>query len=128
MAIVAIINMITTLIILILDRTNMIGILKALGTRNSSIQAIFIYNAAIIVGLGLFWGNLIGIGLSLLQQKFEFITLPEADYYLKTAPIELNIWMIVALNVGTLVLTMIMLVIPSFLVARISPVKTIQFK
>lgn len=128
MAIVAIINMITTLIILILDRTNMIGILKALGTRNSSIQAIFIYNAAIIVGMGLFWGNLIGIGLSLLQKRFEFITLPEADYYLKTAPIELNIWMIVALNIGTLLLTMIMLVIPSFLVARISPVKTIQFK
>ncbi len=128
MAVVAIINMTTTLIILILDRTNMIGVLKALGARNSSVQLIFLYHAAIIILTGLFWGNVAGIGLSLLQQHYPFIHLPEADYYLKTAPIELDPMTIIALNIATLVLTICMLILPSFLIARISPVKTIQFR
>lgn len=128
MVIVAIINMVTALMILILERTNMIGILKALGSANWSIRKIFLYYAAYIVALGLFWGNLIGIGLCLLQDKFEFIRLSEENYYLSTAPIALHFWPIFLLNLGTLAITLLFLVIPSYLVTRISPVKAIRFK
>jgi len=128
MVIVAIINMITALMILILERTNMIGILKALGTNNWSIRKIFLYYAAYIIALGLFWGNLIGIGLCLLQDRFEFIRLSEENYYLSTAPIDLNFWPILLLNLGTLAVTLFFLIIPSYLVTSISPVKAIRFK
>ncbi|MCB0596415.1 MAG: FtsX-like permease family protein, partial [Phaeodactylibacter sp.] len=107
---------------------NMIGILKALGTANWGIRKIFLYYAAYIVILGLFWGNLIGIGLCLLQDRFEFITLSEENYYLSTAPIDLNFWPILLLNLGTLAITLFFLIIPSYLVTSISPVKAIRFK
>lgn len=128
MVIVAIINMITALMILILERTNMIGILKALGSHNWSIRKIFLYYAAYIIALGLFWGNLIGIGLCLLQDRYEFIRLSEENYYLSTAPISLNLWPILLLNLSTLVITLFFLIIPSYLVTSISPVKAIRFK
>ncbi|MCB9276850.1 MAG: ABC transporter permease [Lewinellaceae bacterium] len=128
MVIVAIINMVTALMILILERANMIGILKSLGSANWSIRKIFLYYAAYIIGLGLFWGNLIGIGLCLLQSRFEFIRLSEENYYLSTAPIELQFWPILLLNIGTLIVTLAFLIIPSYLVTSISPVKAIRFK
>lgn len=128
MVIVAIINMITALMILILERTNMIGILKALGSHNWSIRKIFLYYAAYIIALGLFWGNLIGIGLCLLQDRYEFIRLSEENYYLSTAPISLNLWPILLLNLSTLAITLFFLIIPSYLVTSISPVKAIRFK
>jgi len=125
---VAIINMMTALLILILERASMIGILKALGTSNWSIRRIFLYYAAYIMLVGLFWGNLIGIGLCWLQDRFGFIQLDEANYYLSVAPVDINGWTILALNVGTLIITLIFLVIPSYLVSTISPVKAIRFK
>jgi len=128
MVIVAVINMITALMILILERTNMIGTLKALGDDNWSIRKIFLYYAAYIVIVGLFWGNLIGIGLCLLQDTFEFIRLDEENYYLSVAPIALNWWTILLLNLGTLLITLVFLILPSYLVTRISPVKAIRFK
>lgn len=128
MVVVAIINMVTALMILILERTNMIGTLKALGSSNWSIRRIFLYYAAYIVAIGLFWGNIIGIGLCWLQDRFHLIRLDEANYYLSVAPIQLNVWTIVALNVGTLIITLVFLVLPSYLVTRISPVKAIRFK
>ena len=128
MLVVSIINMITALMILILERTNMIGTLKALGSTNWSIRKIFLFYAAYIICVGLFWGNLIGLGLCWLQDRFEFIKLSEADYYLAVAPVEVNIWLVVGLNVLTLVVTLIFLIIPSYLVSRISPVKAIRFK
>lgn len=128
MVIVAIINMITALMILILERTNMIGILKALGSHNWSIRKIFLYYAAYIITLGLFWGNLIGVGLCLLQDRYEFIRLSEENYYLSTAPISLNLWPILLLNLSTLAITLFFLIIPSYLVTSISPVKAIRFK
>ena len=128
MVIVAVINMITALMILILERTNMIGTLKALGDTNWSIRKIFLYYAAYIIVVGLFWGNLIGIGLCVLQDTFEFIRLDEENYYLSVAPIELNWWSILLLNLGTLLITLFFLLIPSYLVTRISPVKAIRFK
>ncbi len=128
MIIVAIINMITALMILILERTNMIGILKALGSDNWSIRKVFLYYAAYIIAVGLFWGNFIGLGLCLLQDHFELITLSEENYYLSTAPIDLNFWPILLLNLGTLAVTLFFLIIPSYLVTSISPVKAIRFK
>jgi lipoprotein-releasing system permease protein len=128
MLIVSVINMTTALMILILERTNMIGTLKALGSTNWSIQKIFLYYAAIIIGKGLFYGNLIGIGLCLAQQYFEFIQLDEEAYYVSVAPVALNWAVILALNIGTLLITLLVLLIPSLLIARISPVKAIRFK
>ncbi len=127
MVIVAIINMITALLILILERTNMIGTLKAMGTSNWSIRKIFLYHAAYIVVVGLFWGNLIGIGLCILQDQFELIKLSEENYYLSVAPVHLQWWSILLINAGTLVVTLLFLVVPSYLVTSISPVKAIRF-
>ncbi|MEM9921688.1 MAG: FtsX-like permease family protein [Bacteroidota bacterium] len=126
--IVSIINMITALLILILERTNMIGVLKALGSTNWDIRKIFLYHAAYIIGLGVLIGNVIGIVLCVLQDRFEFIKLSEADYYLSVAPVELNLWTILLLNLGTLFFTLLFLILPSYLVTRISPVKAIRFK
>lgn len=128
MVIVAIIDMITALMILILERTNMIGTLKALGSSNWSIQKIFLYHAAYIVLVGLMWGNVLGISICWLQDTFEFIKLSEENYYLEYAPISLNIWSITLINIGTLVITLVFLIIPTFLVTSISPVKAIRFK
>lgn len=128
MLLVGIINMITAMMILILERTNMIGTLKALGSSDWSIRKIFLYYAGYIILLGLFWGNLIGISLCLLQHHFGFIQLSEADYYLSVAPVELNFWVILGLNLLTLSVTLLFLLFPSWLVTRISPVKAMRFK
>ncbi|MEZ4985650.1 MAG: FtsX-like permease family protein [Saprospiraceae bacterium] len=128
MLLVAVINMVTALLILILERTNMIGTLKSLGASNWSIRKIFIYYAAWIVVVGLFWGNVLGLGLCWLQDTFSIITLDEANYYLSVAPIRVNGWTVLLLNVGTLVITLLFLILPSYWVARIDPVKAIRFK
>ena len=128
MLIVALINMVTALMILILERTNMIGILKALGQRDWSIRKIFLYQAAYIIATGLLWGNFIGLGLCWIQKKFELVRLSEADYYLSVAPVEFNVWTILLLNAGTLLVVVLFLIIPSYLVTSITPVKAIRFK
>ncbi len=128
MIIVAIINTVTALMILILERTNMIGILKALGAKNWLIQKIFLGYATYIVLMGLFWGNFVGLGLCFVQDTFKIIRLSEADYFLSYAPIHWNFSGIFSLNIGMLVITFICLIIPSFLVSGISPVKAITFK
>jgi lipoprotein-releasing system permease protein len=102
----------------------MIGTLKSLGSSNWSIQRIFLYYGAIIICIGLFIGNVVGIGLAFLEQKFKFIKLSEADYYLSYAPIKFDIFTILSLNLGTLIIT----TLPTLLVLSISPVKAIQFK
>jgi len=127
MILVAAINMISTLLILILERTNMIGILKALGAKNGSIRKIFLYTSANLIGKGLFWGNLIAISLCLLQKQFGIITLPQESYSVSSVPINLNIFHILMLNAGTLLMCMLMLIIPSYIVTKISPVKAIRF-
>jgi len=128
MLVVAIINMLTALLILILERTNMIGTLKALGATSWTVRKIFLYYAGYIVIVGLFWGNLFGLGFCYLQDTFHFITLSEENYYLSVAPIEIRWGVVLLLNVGTLLITVLALVIPSYLVTRISPVKAIRFK
>jgi lipoprotein-releasing system permease protein len=127
MILVSIINMTTSLMILILERTNMIGILKALGAANWSIRKIFLYNSAYIIGYGLFWGNVIGLTLCWLQAQFGIIKLPEDLYYVAVAPVEINWLTLLLLNVGTLLITLTVLLIPSWLVAKIDPVKAIRF-
>ena len=127
MILVSIINMTTSLMILILERTNMIGILKALGASNWSIRKIFLYNSAYIIGYGLFWGNVLGLLLCWIQQEYGVIQLPEDLYYVAVAPVELQWSTLLLLNVGTLVITLSVLLIPSWLVAKIDPVKAIRF-
>lgn len=127
MLIVAGFNMVSGLMILILERTNMIGILKAVGTQNWSIRKVFLYQSAYLVAKGLFYGNIIGIGLCLLQHYFGIIKLDKSSYYLSTVPVNFNLLYILGLNLGTLLLTVLMLIIPSYLISRISPVKAIRF-
>ena len=122
------INMITALLVLILERTKMIGILKALGSSNWSIRKIFLYNASYLIACGLFWGNLIGIGILLLQKQFEFLKLDPSVYYVTVAPVYLDWTYVVLLNLMTFVLCVLMLLIPSFLISKIVPVKAIQFE
>ncbi len=124
---VASITMISTLFILILERTNMIGILKALGTKNISIRKIFLYNAAYIIGVGLLWGNLIGIGLCLLQQYTGMLTLDQESYYMTVVPINLNTGYIILLNIGSLLINVLFLIIPSYIITKITPLKAIRF-
>ncbi len=128
MIIVGLINMVTALIILILERTNMIGTLKSLGANNWEIQKIFLYYGAYITLLGLFWGNILGFALCFIQDQFGLIRLPEEDYYVSVAPIDINFGYILLLNLGVLAITVFILVVPSFLVRVISPVKAIRFK
>ncbi|MBC7883947.1 MAG: ABC transporter permease [Saprospiraceae bacterium] len=128
MVLVAIINMITVLLILILERTQMIGILKSLGMSNRSVRKIFLYNAGYIIFFGLIAGNILGLGVAYLQKHFQFIKLDEANYYLSTAPIEINWIGILLLNAGTLIVTLIFLIIPTMLVSRITPVKALRFE
>ncbi len=121
-------TMISGLLIIILERTQMIGLLKALGARNKSVRHTFLWFAVFIVGQGLVWGNIIGIGVILLQQYTGFIQLNPANYYVSTAPMELNIPLIVLLNIGTLIITVLILIIPSFLVSRIHPARSMRYE
>lgn len=128
MIVVAAINMITALLILILERTNMIGIMKALGANNTSIRKIFIIYSSFIIGIGLLLGNVVGIGLCLIQKYFHVITLPQESYFLSYAPMEMSWSWILLLNVGTVLITLLLLLIPSALITKISPVKAIRFE
>ena len=128
MILVAGINMITALLVLILERTQMIGILKALGSNNWSIRKLFLYNASYLIILGLFWGNLIGLGLLLAQKYFKLFPLDPSVYYVSEAPVYISFGYIIALNIGTLVLCLLMLLVPSYIITKISPVKAIRFE
>lgn len=127
MILVASINMISAMLILILDRTNMIGMLKALGAQNLSIRKIFLYNAAYLIFKGLLIGNILGVGICLIQQHFKFIKLPKESYYINAVPISIDPMTFLLINLGTFILCLLMLVIPSFIVAKITPTKSIQF-
>ena len=127
MIVVAGFNMISGLLILILEKTNMIGVLKALGSEDITIRRVFMYQAAYLISKGLLWGNLIGIGLALLQLKTGMITLDPTSYYIKTVPVNLELAHILLLNAGTMAVIIIMLLVPSKLISRITPVKAIRY-
>ncbi|SDS28278.1 lipoprotein-releasing system permease protein [Gillisia sp. Hel1_33_143] len=128
MIIVAGINMITALLVLILERTQMIGILKALGGSNWSVRKIFLYNASYLIILGLFWGNLIGLGLLFIQKYFKIFPLNPETYYVTEVPVYIGWQYIVGVNLGTLILCVLMLLIPSVIISKISPVKAMKFE
>jgi lipoprotein-releasing system permease protein len=127
MLIVSAFNMISGLLIIILDRTTMIGILKALGMNNHGVRSIFLYQSVYLMVKGLFWGNLAGIGICLLQHYFKFLKLNPESYFLEYVPVNFNIMQLFVLNMGTLVITLVVLTLPSMVIARISPSRTIRF-
>lgn len=120
-------NMISGLLILILEHTNMIGILKSMGARNKNIRAIFIYLAIYIVGRGMIIGNVLALAICFIQKYTNVITLDPSSYYLDTVPVYLSFWYILLLNIGTLALTTLMLIGPSYVISRILPAKSIRF-
>jgi lipoprotein-releasing system permease protein len=129
MIIVAGINMITALLVLILERTQMIGILKALGSSNWSIRKIFLYNATYLICLGLFWGNLIGLALLFIQKQFSLLKFPDPEqYYVSIIPVHIGLDYIILLNIGTFLACFLMLMIPSVIITKITPVKAIRFE
>lgn len=128
MLLVGIINIAVALLVLILERTQMIGILKALGADNWTIRKIFLHNAFYLILRGLFYGNLIGIGLLLLQKYFGIIRLNPESYYVTQAPVYMSWDYILLLNVGTVIVSLLVLIIPSYIITNISPIKAIRFE
>ena len=128
MVLVAGFNMVSGLLVIILERTQMIGILKAMGARNWSIRKVFLYFSVMLVAKALVLGNILGIGICLLQQYTHFIKLDPASYYLEYVPIHLTVLHVVLLNAGTIAATFLMLILPSYFITRVSPEKTIRFE
>ena len=128
MLIVGVINMITALLIMILERTNMIGMLKSFGASNWSIMKIFLYNAVYLIGIGLLLGNILGLGLGFFQQATHIFKLNQASYFLAYVPIEFHFFDVLALNVLTVVVCLTVLIVPSLLISKVSPLKAIRFK
>jgi len=128
MVIVAAINMIVALLVLILERTQMIGVLKAMGSTNWSIRKLFLYNSFYLIGVGLFWGNLIGLGILFVQKYFGIITLNPETYYVKEAPVFISLWHVLLLNIGVILLCLLIMIIPSYIITKINPAKSIRFE
>lgn len=128
MMVVGLITMITSLLILILDRTSMIGVLKSLGATNGTIRKIFLYYGFSLLLKGIIIGNSIGLALCFIQKEFEFLTLNEADYYLAVAPIHFDWFKILLFNSIFIILIMVVLLIPATIISRIDPVKVLRFK
>jgi lipoprotein-releasing system permease protein len=124
---VATINMVVALLVLILERTQLIGMLKALGANNWSVRKIFLYNAAHLISRGLLWGNGIAILLLVIQKKFQIIKLNPESYYVSSVPIDINFFYIFLLNLGTILICLLILLIPSYLITKISPIKALKF-
>ena len=126
MILVATINMVVALLVLILERTQMIGILKALGANNWSVRKMFLYNALYLILRGLLWGNGIGIGILLIQKYFGIIQLNPENYYVNQAPVYFDLGYIAALNLLTIAVCFLVLLIPSYIITKISPIKAIR--
>ncbi|WP_321436771.1 ABC transporter permease [uncultured Bacteroides sp.] len=121
-------TMISGLLIIILERTNMIGILKALGAKNFSIREIFLYFSVFLIGKGMLWGNVVGLLFCFIQSKFQIFKLNPETYYIDHVPVEFNIWLFLLINAGTFIASVLMLVGPSYLISKIHPAKSIQFE
>jgi lipoprotein-releasing system permease protein len=128
MIIVAVINMVSALLIIILERTTMIGILKAMGATNWTIQAVFFNSAFYLIGMGMLLGNLLGIGFGLIQSFTHFLKLDQESYNMNFVPIQFNWTDLILINLGTLFICMVAMVLPAMLVTQITPVKAIRFK
>ncbi len=128
MLIVAGFSMISGLLIIIIERANMIGVLKSLGENNASIRKLFLIVSVFLIGRGLLWGNIIAFALCFIQSRFGIIKLDPVDYYLSAVPVHYNLWYVLLINLGTLLVTFLMLIGPSYIIAKISPAKTIRFE
>jgi lipoprotein-releasing system permease protein len=128
MIVIAILNLVTCLLILVLERTRMIGMLKALGARNQTVRDVFMYHGAIITFFGLLLGNICAFLIAWLQKETGFIKLPEDAYYISEAAIDIVWWQVVAVNIGTFIVCFTVLLIPTILIKRIQPIKAIQFR
>ena len=120
-------NMMAGLLIIILERTNMIGVLKALGAQNWSVRKIFLYQSGFILLKGLFYGNLLALSISLLQKHFNIITLDEANYFIATVPVDIQFVNYLWVNLGTVAVVLSILIVPSYVISKISPEKTIKY-
>ncbi len=128
MLIVGSVNMITALLIIILEKTQFIGLLKSLGASNKIIRRVFLYNSLYLISRGLFFGNLIALGFAVLQQKFSFISLDPEIYFMDTVPVSIDFLPLLYLNIGTIIICYVFLIVPSFIVSKISPVKALRFE
>lgn len=128
MLLVALLNMISALLIILLERTRMIGVLKALGMTNPSLQKMFLMRSGFIIAKGLLWGNIIGIGLCLLQRYTGAVKLDESAYFIAQVPVELSLWWLAALNIGTLAVILTLLALPTSIISKVKPEKTIRFQ
>jgi lipoprotein-releasing system permease protein len=128
MILVAAITMISTLLILIIERTNMVGVLKALGANNRSIRKIFLYKAAYIIFKGIIWGNILGLTFYFIQHQFRLIKLSPENYYVDYVPVELSLLYLVLLNAGTILVCLSMLIAPSYYITRIVPSKALRYE
>lgn len=126
--IVAAFNMISVLLIMIMERTPMIGLLKAVGTQNKQIRNIFLVNGSKIILWGLFWGNIIGLGLGYIQNRFRLIKLDPTNYYMNYVPIEWNWWIVLTINVCTFLVVLAITYLPSLIIRKISPVEALKYK
>ncbi|MFW6351566.1 MAG: ABC transporter permease, partial [Bacteroidota bacterium] len=122
------INMITTLLISVLEKTNMIGILKALGSDNKLVRKVFLYHAGFLIMRGMLWGNILGVGLLSIQHFTGIIKLDQASYFVSTVPVYFSLLYILLINLGTLLISLLMLILPSYIIASVSPVKAITFR
>ena len=121
-------TMISGLLIIILERTNMIGVMKALGARNKVIRHTFLWFAVFIIGKGMLWGNILGIGIVTLQKLTGLIKLDPATYYVDIVPVEINIPMILLINICTLIVSVFVLIAPSYLISHIHPAKSMRYE
>jgi lipoprotein-releasing system permease protein len=128
MLIVGSVNMITALLIIILEKTQFIGLLKSLGASNKIIRRVFLYNSLYLISRGLFFGNLIALGFAVLQQKFSFISLDPEIYFMDTVPVSIDFLPLLYLNIGTIIICYVFLIVPSFIVSKISPIKALRFE
>lgn len=128
MMLVALINMISALLIMILEKTQLIGMLKAFGYRDSGIRRVFLYQAVYLVGLGLFIGNLLALSLYFLQKQTRLFTLDESSYYVSYVPVDISMMEVAVLNAGVLFIAVLVLLIPAYLISKINPIRTIQFR
>ncbi len=128
MILVAGITMVSTLLIIILERTNMVGVLKSLGANNTSIRKVFLLKAAVIISKGMFWGNIAGLGFYFIQKYFQLIKLSPENYYMDFVPVELSLVNFLLLNLGTFIICLLMLIVPSYYISRIVPAKALRYE
>jgi lipoprotein-releasing system permease protein len=126
MSVVCMVSIVSALLIMIFEKTSMIGLLKTLGATNSSIRKIFIYKSISIIGKGLVIGNMVALALCLLQSKYNIVTLDSESYSMSSVPVDINVWVFVLVSIGTMAVCLLALLIPTGFIAKVSPAKTIR--